>query len=107
MASNLDAKLTKREEFVVWFTALLLIPGQNLDRDSKQRILRCAELAMAGDMADETESTGGSQTSLAQAKEELETIKKSVYEELSKMKKVLDACYGPSKDDREFSDFTN
>ena len=32
--------LTKREEFAVWYTALLLIPERNLDYDSKQRMLR-------------------------------------------------------------------
>ena len=99
--------LTKREEFVVWYTALLLIPERNLDYDSKQRMLRCAALAIAGDIADEKASTGDLQTLLEQANEELETMKKSVHDELTKMKKVLDACYGPSKDDREFSNFTN
>ena len=36
MAPNLDARLTKREEFVVWFTAMLMMPDENLDRDSKE-----------------------------------------------------------------------
>ena len=81
--------LTKREEFVVLYTALLLIPERNLDYDSKQRMLQCAAVAIG--ITDE----------------ELETMKKSVHDELTKMKKVLDVCYGPSKDDREFSNFTN
>ena len=38
--------LTKREEFAVWYTALLLIPERNLDYDSKQRMLRCAAVAI-------------------------------------------------------------
>ena len=82
--------LTKREEFVVLHTALLLIPERNLDYDSKQRILRCAEIVMAGAIVDEKASTDD-----------------SVYDELTKVKKLLDACYGPSKDDREFANFTN
>jgi len=81
--------LTKREELAVWYTALLLIPERNLDYDSKQRMLRCAAVAIG--------ITDG----------ELETMKKLVHDELTKMKKVLDVCYGPSKDDREFSNFTN
>ena len=81
--------LTKREEFAVWYTALLLIPERNLDYDSKQRMLQCAAVAIG----------------ITDAK--LETMKKLVYDELTKMKQVLDACYGPSKDDREFSNFTN
>ena len=99
--------LTKREEFVVLHTALLLIPERNLDYDSKQRILRCAEIVMAGAIVDEKASTGDLQPLQAQANEEVETIKKSVYDELTKVKKLLDACYGPSKDDREFANFTN
>ena len=81
--------LTKREEFAVWYTALLLIPERSLDYDSKQRMLQCAAVAIG--ITDE----------------KLETMKKLVYDELTRMKKVLDACYGPSKDDREFSNFTN
>ena len=42
--------LTKREEFVVLYTALLLIPERNLDYDSKQRMLQCAALAIAGEL---------------------------------------------------------
>ena len=48
MASNLDAKLTKREEFVVWFTAMLMMPDENLDNDSKERVIRCVKTAVAG-----------------------------------------------------------
>ena len=81
--------LTKREEFAVWYTALLLIPERNLDYDSKQRMLRCAAVAIG----------------ITDAKQE--TIKKSVHDELTKMTQVLDACYGPSKDDREAPKFKN
>ena len=81
--------LTKREEFVVWYTALLLMPERNLDYDSKQRMLQCAKIAIG--------VTDG----------ESEAMRKLIYDELTKMKQVFDACYGPSKDDREFSDFVN
>jgi len=90
--------LTKREEFVVLYTALLLIPERNLDYDSKQRILRCAEIVIAG-----RQKFGLNQNPAP----EVEILEKSVYDELTKVKKLLDACYGPSKDDREFSDFVN
>ena len=53
MVSNLDAKLTKREEFVVWFTAMLMMPNENLDHDSKERVIRCVKPAVAGGMVDD------------------------------------------------------
>jgi len=81
--------LTKREEFVVWYTALLLIPERNLDYDSKQRMFQCAKIAIG---VTDCES---------------EAMRESIYDELTKMKQVLDACFGPSKDDRKFSNFTN
>ena len=49
--------LTKREEFVVLYTTLLLIPERNLDYDSRQQILRCAEIVIAGEMTDEMKNT--------------------------------------------------
>ena len=81
--------LTKREEFAVWYTALLLIPERNLDYDSKQRMLQCAK------------------TAIGISDGELEAMRESIYDELTKMMQVLDACYGPSKDDREVPKFKN
>ena len=99
--------LTKREEFVVLYTALLLIPERNLDYDSKQRILRCAEIVIAGELTDEMKNTGNNQKLTTEIEDKVESLEKSVYDELTKVKKLLDACYGPSKDDREFANFTN
>ena len=99
--------LSKREEFVVLYTALLLIPERNLDYDSKQRILRCAEIVIAGEMTDEMKNTGNNQKLTTEIENEVERIEKSVNDQLTKLEKLLSACYGPSKDDREFSNFTN
>mgnify|MGYP006168265821 FL=1 len=99
--------LTKREEFVVLYTALLLIPERNLDYDSRQRILRCAEIVIAGEMTDEMKKSGGNQKLTTEIDDEVERIEKSVNDQLTKLQKLLTACYGSSKDDREFSDFTN
>ena len=99
--------LTKREEFVVLYTALLLIPEQNLDYDSRHQILRCAEIVIAGELTDEMKNTGNNQKLTTEIEDKVESLEKSVYDELTKVKKLLDACYGPSKDDREFSNFTN
>ena len=99
--------LTKREEFVVLYTALLLIPERNLDYDSRQQILRCAEIVIAGEMTDEMKNTGNNQKLTTEIGDKVESLEKSVYDELTKVKKLLDACYGPSKDDREFSNFVN
>ena len=98
--------LTKREEFVVLYTALLLIPERNLDYDSRQQILRCAEIVIAGEMTDEMKKSGDNQKLTTEIDDEVESLEKSVYDELTKVKKLLDACYGPSIDDREFSNST-
>ena len=90
--------LTKREEFVVLYTALLLIPERNLDYDSRQRILRCAEIVISGELTDEMKNTGNNQKLTTEIGDKVESLEKSVYDELTKVKKLLDACYGPSKD---------
>ena len=99
--------LTKREDFVVFYTALLLIPERNLDHDSKQRILRCAEIVIAGEMTDEMKNTGDNQKLTTEIENEIETIEKSVNDQLTKLEKVLSACYGPPKDDRDAPNFIN
>ena len=108
MAPNLDAKLTKREEFVVWFTAMLMMPDENLDRDSKERVIRCVKTAVAGGMVDEmnlSESKELDQKLFEQMFDHLLDVQTSVFNELTRLKKFLDMFYGPSKDDREVQKF--
>ena len=110
MASSLDAKLTKREEFVVWFTAMLVMPDENLDRDSKERVIRCIKTAIAGGMVDEvvgSKSKELDQKLFEQMFDHLLDVQTSVFNELTRLKKFLDMCYGPSKDDREVMKFKN
>ena len=110
MASNLDAKLTKREEFVVWFTAMLMMPDENLDRDSKERVIRCIKTAIAGGMVDEiigSKSKELDQKLFEQMFDHLLDVQTSVFNELTRLKKFLDDCYGPSKDDRNIPKFKN
>ena len=110
MASNLDASLTKREEFIVWFTAMLMIPKENLDHDSKQRVIRCVKTVVAGGMVDEivgSKSKELDQKLFEQMFDHLLDVQTSVFNELTNLKKFLDMCYGPSKDDREAPKFKN
>ena len=110
MASNLDAKLTKREEFVVWFTAMLMMPNENLDHDSKERVIRCIKTAVAGGMVDEmigSKTKELDQKLFEQMFDHLLDVQTSVFNELTRLKKFLDMCYGPSKDDREVTNFKN
>ena len=110
MASNLDANLTKREEFVVWFTAMLMMPNENLDRDSKERVIRCVKTAVAGGMVDDMNTSTSKeldQKLFEQMFDHLMDVQTNVFNELTKLKKFLDLCYGPSKDDREAPKFKN
>ena len=110
MASNLDASLTKREEFIVWFTAMLMIPKENLDHDSKQRVIRCIKTAVAGGMVDDMNTSKNKeldQKLFEQMFDHLLDVQTSVFNELTRLKKFLDMCYGPSKDDREITKFKN
>ena len=110
MVHSLDTKLTKREEFVVWFTAMLMMPNENLDHDSKERVIRCVKAAVAGEMVDEivgSKSKELDQKLFEQMFDHLLDVQTSVFNELTKLKKFLDMCYGPSKDDREVSKFKN
>ena len=70
--------LTKREEFVVLYTTLLLIPERNLDYDSRQQILRCAEIVIAGEMTDEMKNTGNNQKLTTEIGDKVESLEKSV-----------------------------
>ena len=110
MASNLDAKLTKREEFVVWFTAMLMMPDENLDRDSKERVIRCIKTAIAGGIVDDMNTSKSKKTDqklFVQMFDHLLDVQTNVFNELTRLKKFLDMCYGPSKDDREAPKFKN
>ena len=110
MAPNLDSKLTKREEFVVWFTAVLMMPDENLDHDSKERVIRCIKTATAGGIVDEmigSKTKELDQKLFDQIFDHLLDVQTSVFNELTRLKKFLDMCYGPSKDDREVSKFKN
>ena len=110
MASNLDAKLTKREEFVVWFTALLMMPNESLDHDSKERVIRCIKTAVAGGIVDDMNTSKSKeldQKLFEQMFDHLLDVQTSVFNELTRLKKFLDMCYGPSKDDREITKFKN
>ena len=114
MVPNLDPRLTKREEFVVWLTAMLMMPNENLCSDSKDQVLRCVKTAIAGGMVDET--IGSKSKELDQKLFDqmfdqmffhLLDVQTSVFNELTRLKKFLDMCYGPSKDDREVPKFKN
>ena len=110
MGSNLDAKLTKREELVVGFTAMLMMPNENLDHDSKERVIRCVKTAVAGGMVDDINTSKSKeldQKLFEQMFDHLLDVQTSVFNELTRLKKFLDMCYGPSKDDREISKFKN
>ena len=110
MASNLDAKLTKREEFVVWFTAMLMMPNENLDHDSKERVIRCIKTTIAGGIVDDMNTSKSKKTDqklFVQMFDHLLDVQTSVFNELTRLKKFLDMCYGPSKDDREVPKFKN
>ena len=110
MAPNLDAKLTKREEFVVWFTAMLMMPNENLDHDSKERVIRCVKTAVAGGMVDDVNTSKSKeidQKLFEQMFDHLLDVQTSVFNELTRLKKFLDMCYGPSMDDREVTRFKN
>ena len=110
MASSLDAKLTKREEFVVWFTAMLMMPDENLDRDSKERVIRCVKTAVAGGIVDDMNTSKSKeldQKLFKQMFDHLLDVQTNVFNELTRLKKFLDMCYGPSKDDREAPKFKN
>ena len=110
MASSLDAKLTKREEFVVWFTAMLMMPNENLDHDSKERVIRCVKTAVAGGMMDDINTSKSKeldQKLFEQMFDHLLDVQTSVFNELTRLKKFLDMCYGPSLDDREVTRFKN
>ena len=110
MVPSPDAKITNREKFVVWFTAMLMMPDENLDRDSKERVIRCVKTAVAGGMMDDINTSKSKeldQKLFEQMFDHLLDVQTSVFNELTRLKKFLDMCYGPSKDDREVSKFKN
>ncbi len=97
-------ELTEREKFVVWYTVMLTTPNENLDRNSKNRILRCAEIGIAGEQLDQEKLENGDKDELAryeQNREQLRALTDPVYKELDKMMDVLLACYGSRHDPKK------
>ena len=110
MVHSPDAKLTNREKFVVWFTAMLMMPNESLDHDSKERVIRCIKTTMVGGMVDEmckSRNTRPDQKTYEQTFDQMIGVQAGVVDELDMLMKFLEACYGPSKDGRQFSDFKN
>jgi|TARA_Y100000996_G_scaffold126682_1_gene95900 hypothetical protein len=95
-----EYNLTGNEKFSVWFTTMLMMSNEQLDYDSKVRIVKMAKKVCAGENIDIKRIENDSPEEVAEYQEkvkELEAMKEAIRKEMDLIKKVLDACYGEIK----------
>ena len=102
--------LSPNEKFAVWFTTMCMMTEEQLDHDSKLRIMRIVEILVSGEQLDKDKLINSDIDEVKKMEEksnELEHVKKAIFAEMDRIKQVLDACYGESRDDRDARRFVN
>ena len=102
--------LSPNEKFAVWFTTMCMMTEEQLDHDSKSRIMRMVEILVSGEQMDKDKLINSDIDEVKKMEEksnELEHVKKAIFAEMDRIKQVLDACYGESRDDRDARRFVN
>ena len=97
--------LSPNEKFAVWFTTMCMMTEEQLDHDSKSRIMRMVEILVSGEQMDKDKLINSDIDEVKKMEEksnELEHMKKAIFAEMDRIKQVLDACYGEGRDARRF-----
>ena len=105
-----EYSLSPNEKFAVWFTTMLMMTEEQLDYDSKSRIIGMVKVLVSGEQLDKDKLTNRSMDEMKKMEEksnELEHVKEAIFAEMDKIKQVLDACYGEGRDDRDAGRFVN
>ena len=92
--------LTGNEKFSVWFTTMLMMTNDQLDSDSKARMIKMAKIICAGESLDMKKIENDDPKELEKFKEnqeEIELMKDAIWKEMDKITEVLTACYGEPK----------
>jgi esterase/lipase len=95
-----EYNLTGNEKFSVWFTTMMMMSNEQLDYDSKVRIVKMAKMVCAGDNTDIKKIENNDPEEMAKYQEkvkEFEVMKEAIRKEMDLIKQVLDACYGEAK----------
>ena len=95
-----EYNLTGNEKFSIWYSAMMMMTEDQLDHDSKARILKMAKIMCVGECLDMQKLENDDPAEMEKSKEkqkELELMKEAVWNEMNKIMKVLVACYGEPK----------
>ena len=95
-----EYNLTANEKFAVWFTTMLMMTEEQLDHDSKVRVVKMAKTVFSGEDVNmkKIEDDDPEEVAKYQKKiEEIEAMKEGIRKEMDQIKRVLDACYGEVK----------
>ena len=95
-----EYNLTGNEKFSVWFTTMMMMTNDQLDPNSKARILKFAKMICTGECLDTEKIENEDPEELEKSKEkskELEMMKDAIWKEMDKITEVLTACYGEPK----------
>ena len=98
-----DYDLTANEKFVVWHTTLLMMTNEQLDHQSKARILNAAKMMCISECLDMEKIQEHDLEELEKSEKkhkEIEMIKRAIWKEMDKIMEVLTACYGEPKRDK-------
>jgi hypothetical protein len=102
--------LTPNEKFAVWFTTMLMMTEEQLDHDSKARIMEMVMVLVSGEQLDKDKlvnTDGEKMKKMNEIRSELEHVKKAIFSEMDKIKQVLEACYGDGTYSRDAGGFVN
>ena len=95
-----EYNLTGNEKFSVWFTTMLMMSNEQLDYDSKVRIVKMAKMACVGEHVDINKMENEDPEEVAKFHEkikEFEAMKEAIRKEMDKIKQILDSLYGEVK----------
>tara|TARA_Y100000748_G_scaffold237753_1_gene201772 strand:+ start:149 stop:499 length:351 start_codon:yes stop_codon:yes gene_type:complete len=92
--------LSPNEKFAVWFTTMLMMTEEQLDYDSKVRVVKMAKTVFSGEDVNMKKIENDDPEEVAKYEkkiEEIEAMKEAIRKEMDQIKRVLDACYGEVK----------
>ena len=92
-----EYNLTGNEKFSIWYTTMMMMTEDQLDHDSKARILKMAKIMCVGECLDMQKLENEDPAEMEKSKEkqkEFEMMKDAMWKEMDNIQEVLSACYG-------------
>ena len=91
-----EYNLTGNEKYTVWYTTMMMMTSDQLDPDSKARIMNMAKIMCVGECLDMQKLENDDPAEMEKSKQkqkELDAMKDAIWKEMDKLQEGLTACY--------------